>query len=152
VFEYAAKVLRQPGFDPNTLLLRSHSPFDGAKDSNSIVDAVALPTPRGFVRVSGVDADELWGTTRVEDIVDAKRLRGLSSGDLALRRLLFVAAVRLHSLGLLAPDNRPTLDALELTLAACPCTPQAPGLRLRDRFVYDSVDRRGASGSYSSDR
>lgn len=125
VYEFCSKVLRD-SFDPALLF-----EFD---ERGGGLDAVALPTPAGVVLVSRADADAHWGDIFVTDVTDPARRRGLSWADLDCMRLLYVAALKLHALGLLGHDNQPTPAALAETRAACPGFPREPRVRLRHRY------------------
>ena len=124
VYEYCAKVMSQSV--PPELLL--------SMDDCGVVTAIAVPTPRGVVRIASEDADALWGGTPAEDAIPAGRRRALTRADLERNRILYTAVRYLHDIGLLGPDNMPTRQALTGTRIACPRYPHDPGVKLRDRY------------------
>lgn len=128
VYVYCAKIMKHLSFNPENIYV--------INDAGGIA-AVSLPSPEGFILVSQADAAALWGPTRIEDITGQERFARLSKEDVERRRILYVAAIRLHSLALLGPDNQPTREALE-ACTVCTGFPYPIGVRLRDRYGEDA--------------
>ncbi|CAE8647706.1 unnamed protein product, partial [Polarella glacialis] len=102
VYDWCQRVMGQ-SMQKEDLLRRASAELGGG-----LLEVRFPSADEGFQTVSLAEVDQYWGQVRVEDVVEPGRCRNLSRADKEHRRALFVAAVKLRSVGYVDGRNEPS--------------------------------------------
>ncbi|CAM9122430.1 unnamed protein product, partial [Ectocarpus fasciculatus] len=135
LYSYVQKVMGAT-VSPLDSLFQWKSSSDG---STPYLSSLSYPSPTGVCTVTWENVHDFWGTVELSDIEPEERTKHWTNNSIEIRRMVYVAVVKMHEDKILTACNDPTDKAIRECKSKCPAYEGSSSSHVEAKFLPEDL-------------